>query len=562
MTTPEGGNAHHAHDPEAYDVVVVGFGPVGQTLTTLLAQHGHRVAVVERWDNVYPKPRAVGLDDEVARIFAGAGIAGHFDDFGQPLKEYVWRNADGKTLLYFKNLARAISGWPSGMTFSQPMLEKILADRATSFPSVTVYRTTEAVSLSEHDNYVEVSVQPTPEDTLHAAGAVQRSGSSEAPPERLRASYVVGCDGANSFVRSHMGVTSTDLGLSYDWLICDVIENNPRTWVPDGLQICDPRRPTTLVSGGPNRRRWEFMKMPSDSAEEFETTDYAWKLLAAWDITPQNARLEKHAVYTFRARWADEWQSGRLFIAGDAAHLMPPFAGQGMCSGIRDAANLAWKLHLVLRRSADPALLGTYSSERSAHVQFAMLTSVNLCNVICTTDPDEVAARDSYMLAVGPDPSNVLPETPPARLGPGALQTDTTGALVEHAGIRACQGRVTTVDGKTGLLDEVFGVGFHVLVDASRAAGSVVPEQDADLITDLAMSVIRLVPATDAAPPDGVADVEGVMLDHLKNCGHAIQIVRPDGYVFGGVAEPSDFPALLADLASALSIRRRAKPGV
>ncbi|MCV7174212.1 bifunctional 3-(3-hydroxy-phenyl)propionate/3-hydroxycinnamic acid hydroxylase MhpA [Mycolicibacterium sphagni] len=554
-------NGGTPQDDSPHDVVVIGFGPVGQTLAILLAQRGHRVAVVERWSGVYPKPRAVTFDDEAARVFASAGIAERFPEFGGPPGEYVWRNAEGKTLLSYSPVGRAMSGWPFGMAFTQPQLEQMLADRASSFPNVTVHRTTEAVDLVQHDDHVTITLQPTPERSLAAADTGRPSGSPGAFVEVLRASYVVGCDGANSFVREHMHTSITELDFRHDWLICDVVENEPRTWSPDVLQVCDPARPTTLVPGGPGRRRWEFMQMPTDDANHFADTDNAWNLLAPWGITPQNSLLEKHAVYTIQARWASEWQDGRLFIAGDAAHVMPPFAGQGMCSGIRDAANLSWKLDLVLRGAADAALLATYASERSAHVQNAIQTSVRLGEILCATDPNEVAARDARLLSTAADPDNALLPGAFARLGPGALQTDTAGNLSEYAGRRAVQGRISTANRGDGLLDEVYGAGFHLLIDASTITRPDLQPHHAAaaLIAELEISVIRLVPtANDPTLQDRAVDMDGVLLEHLSQCGHAAQIVRPDGYIFGGVADLENLPALLAELATALFIRRPA----
>src|SRR5262249_51293778 len=149
---------------------------------------------------------------------------------------------------------------------------------------------------------------------------------------------------ANSVVRELAGVSMTDLGFSYEWLLCDVRLHEPRTFVPTNLQLCDPARPTTLVGSGPGRRRWEFMRLPEESSAEFDTVSTAWRLLVPHGVTPGTATLLRSGSYRSRAVWADQWRVGRVLLAGDAAHLMPPFAGQGMCSGIRDASNLAWKL--------------------------------------------------------------------------------------------------------------------------------------------------------------------------------------------------------------------------
>jgi flavoprotein hydroxylase len=219
------------------DVLVVGYGPVGQTLTILLARQGHRVTVLERQERPYPRPRAVHFDDEIARVFAAGELSEEIAAISQPSGEYDWRNAAGRTLLHFDWGSAGPSGWPEANMFSQPQLESVLAAKAGSFPNVEVRRGWEAVALADHGGHVETRAR-------FAGG----TGS-------VRARYVVGCDGANSFVREQLGTALTDLGFCYDWLILDVIPQEEREWKPFNLQICDPRRPTTVVSGGPGRRR-------------------------------------------------------------------------------------------------------------------------------------------------------------------------------------------------------------------------------------------------------------------------------------------------------------------
>ena len=227
------------------------------------------------------------------------------------------------------------------------------------------------------------------------------SSSATPPAATVRARYAVGCDGANSTVRDRIGVVPHDLGFFYDWLIVDVVLDEPRVFDPLNVQICDPGRPTTAVSGGPGRRRWEFMRLPHETREELNDEARAWELLAPWDVHPGNARLERHAVYTFNARYVEQWRVGRVLLAGDAAHQMPPFAGQGLCAGVRDAANLAWKLDLVLDGRAPDALLDTYGQERLPSARQAIEFSMELGKVICVPDPDEAAARDAGHGRVG-----------------------------------------------------------------------------------------------------------------------------------------------------------------
>lgn len=355
------------------DVAIVGAGPVGLVLAVLLGQRGRSLTVLEQWPEPYPLPRAVHFDHEVGRILQACGIGDEVRAVSEPAEVYEWRNGQGTTLLRFGRVGGAASGWPFSSMFCQPDLEEVLRARAES--QATVRRGTRVHGIVQHDDHVVVA---------HTDGD-------------LRARYVVGCDGANSTVRDLLGIDVDDRGFHYDWLIVDVILDEPRVFDPINVQVCDPTRPTTAVSGGPGRRRWEFMRLPTETIDDLNREDRAWELLAPWDVHPGNARIERHAVYTFQARVAARWQVGRALIAGDAAHLMPPFAGQGMCSGIRDAANLAWKLDLVLDGRADPALLASYDEERRPSANAAVDFSIELGTVICVPDPVEAAARDEAM---------------------------------------------------------------------------------------------------------------------------------------------------------------------
>ena len=193
-----------------------------------------------------------------------------------------------------------------------------------------------------------------------------------------------------------MDVTTTDLGFEYDWLIVDMLLHEPLDLEARAWQWCRPERPTTVIPGGaPHRQRWEFMRLPGETIDELNTAETAWRLVGEFGLTPENAVLERHVVYTFRARWCDQWRDGRLLLAGDAAHLMPPFAGQGMCAGLRDAENLAWKLDAVLGGKAPDSLLDTYGPERIGHVRHFIELCVGLGRVICVTDPEAAAARDA-----------------------------------------------------------------------------------------------------------------------------------------------------------------------
>jgi flavoprotein hydroxylase len=482
------------------DVVIVGCGPVGNALAILLAQRGRTVTVLERWPAPYPLPRAVHFDHEVGRILQSCGIGDEVRAISEPADIYEWRNAAGSTLLRFGRAGDGPSGWPASSMFNQPALEALL-DRRAADVGVCVRRGAEVTGVHPDDERVVVTVD---------------DGST------ITARYVVGCDGANSTVRTQLDLTVTDLGFFYDWLIVDVVLDEPRVFDPINVQICDPARPTTAVSGGPGRRRWEFMRLPHESRDELSDEARAWMLLASWDVQPGNARLERHAVYTFNARYAEQWRAGRVLIAGDAAHLMPPFAGQGMCSGLRDAANLAWKLDLVLDGRASDNLLDTYQEERLPSARAAIEFSMELGKVICVPDPAAAAARDEAMAAAIGDEPAPAPDLPD-------LDGGFVHPIAPHAGRQFVQG---SVDGRP--FDDVHGNGWRlVVVDDDPAQ---IGREQRAWFECIGGAVVAL------SEPD--ATYSRWFTEHDTTC--ALQ--RPDFYLYGTAGTAASATALLDDL--------------
>jgi flavoprotein hydroxylase len=502
------------------DVAIVGYGPVGQALAILLGQRGWKVGVFEKQPAAYPLPRAVHFDHEVARILQAAGLGAELPALTEPADTYEWRNASGDTLLVISSRADGVSGWPEANMFAQPELERALDRRVRSLATVNVRRGAEVV---------DVRAEP------HGATLVvsDAGGRHEVP-----ARWVVGCDGANSFVRQHVATTVTDLGFFFDWLIVDIVCREPRTWTPINLQICDPKRPTTLVSGGPGRRRWEFMRLPGESLADLNNETTAWNLLEPWGVTRANATLERHAVYTFQARWVDEWWKGRLLLAGDAAHQMPPFAGQGMCSGIRDAANLAWKLDLILRDRAPEAILASYATERAPQVRATIEFSIELGQVICVPDPAAAAARDAAMIAAAKD-RGPTPPLPAPSLGPGLLAAGD--ALAGHLSV---QGEVVHA-GRRGRFDDVVGRGFTLLSPLGDPAARLGPE-----LADFFASLGGI--AAHVAPGGPVDDVRGSYARWFREHDTAVVLVRPDFHVFGSAPSIDGAAGLVAALRDAL----------
>ncbi|KAB8159457.1 bifunctional 3-(3-hydroxy-phenyl)propionate/3-hydroxycinnamic acid hydroxylase [Streptomyces sp. 3MP-14] len=520
-----------------HDVAIVGFGPVGQTLALLLGRAGHDVIALERWPDPYPLPRAAHFDHEIGRIFQSAGVGDAVRAVTDPVPDhYEWRNAAGQPLVRIDWAGLGPSGWPIANFFSQPEVEDVLIAAVGRQPGVTVRRGREVTDLRVEADRVRLTTVGT--DGERPTGET----------DEVTARYVVGADGANSFVRSRMDTPVTDLGFFYDWLIVDTRPHERTEWSPMNWQLCDPKRPTTLVSGGPGRRRWEFMRLPHEDVEELATPEAAWRLLEPWGRTPENTTIERHAVYTFQARWVERWREGRLLLAGDAAHLMPPFAGQGMCSGLRDAANLAWKLDLVLEGRADDALLDTYTSERRDHVQHAIGMSMALGQVICVLDEEEAAARDARMIAAGADPRHALPPTPPPVLGDGVLQRAPDGGRAPEVGHLTPQFEVTH-RGRTALLDDLTGGGFTLLTDGAAPLDAL-DAADRAFLAAIGATVVPLYAGE--APPDGYLDAPDGYLSHLRAHGHVAAVVRPDFYLFGAAADAAELRTLVGQLRASL----------
>jgi resorcinol 4-hydroxylase (NADPH) len=518
------------------DVVVVGLGPVGALAAILLGQRGHRVVVVERWPQRYARPRAVTYDHEIARILAQLGIDSDNDDAVEFFDQlYIWRNAAGETLLEVDWASMSSSGWRVRYWFSQPELEARLEKVLALLPNVEVRRGWRATGVQQDSEGVVV------------AGETAGPGGNLAA-QSVRARYLIGCDGANSFVREALGLTTIDLGYFFDWLILDVIPAAPMEISPPHWQLCDPARPTTIVPGGPGRRRWEFMALPGESIDELNREETAWHLLESWGVTPDTAELERHAVYRFQARYAQEWRQGRGLIAGDAAHLMPPFAGEGMCAGLRDAFALAWRLDLILRGEADDQLLDSYGSERSKHVQHYINFSVELGKVICVPTAGDAAERDQRMIEALAHPERTPVATDIATLGPGIWCEGEP-----HAGELSVQGRVEH-NGHTGRLDEVIGVGWMVLGDARSPREALTPVQLVQWHRLRGLTVT----IGSAAESQPVIDLDGSYRDWFERLGVSYLIIRPDFYVAAAAVDESSLRASFDRIVESLCLRAAA----
>lgn len=415
------------------------------------------------------------------------------------------------------------SGWPAARFFAQPDMERVIDNHVKRTPGVRTLQGWSAQAMTQSENGVVLEV----ERGMVSAGQWQGVGERAA----IEAKWVVGADGANSFVRRTLGIEMHDLGFAFDWLVVDVKPPAGRIWDPKTWQLCDPKRPTTIVPGGPNRRRWEFMALPGEPAIDMNRAEVAWKLLEPWDITPANSVLERHAIYTFRGQWADRWRQGRVLLAGDAAHLMPPFAGQGLCSGMRDSMALAWRLDAVLRGRLSEDVLDSYGTERSGHVQQMIGLSIELGKVICVSDPEQAAQRDREMMAVLEQPGYVPTPPPAPQLGPGLWMEGAPGA-----GLLGVQGFIE-LNGQRGRFDDLLGTGFHIIARDAATLDAISPVNREALARQAAI-VVHL-------GAGGVPDVDGTYTAHLETLGCIAVFGRPDFYLQGGARDAAELNRLI-----------------
>ncbi len=393
------------------DVVILGCGPVGATLANLLAQQGVKTLVLEREANIYHLSRAGHFDAEVMRIFQSIGIAQGLEKTTQVTRASRFVDADGALLLESRRqLEKGPLGWCSDYMFFQPTLEEMLRERLQTAKNVTTLLRHDVFSVREEGERVIISAENLATNRL----------------TKFASKYVVGCDGARSLVRRLIGSEHEDLGFNQRWLVVDVKQHRDLQLEKVSMHHCNPDRPMFMTVLSQDILRWEMMVKDTDDLVQITSQEGIWALIAqSLRPIPRDAgTVLRSAVYTFESLVAERWRRGRLLIAGDAAHRTPPFLGQGLCAGIRDAANLAWKLSAVLSGRADEALLDSYGAERKPHVLEFIKGAVELGEILQMTDPDKLAHR---ALSLREHPEEFAPPNPP--LGPGLSSRYGTGLL-------------------------------------------------------------------------------------------------------------------------------------
>lgn len=486
------------------DVIIVGFGPTGAALAGLLGRRGVNVVVLEKSPDVFAQPRAAHIDHTGLRTIQELGC---LDAVLPPMirnQSLDLVNQDHELLLRLPAGQKSVSGLPTSVYFYQPHLDRTLRDTVSTIPSVDIRLGHEWTGYAEDADGV-------------TAEFVTTDGKGS-----LRARWLVGCDGSWSPVREAMGSPLSSLNFDERWLVLDVKLSSMPDGVPTDrvVQVCDPARPHLTTPISANRQRFEFMLMPGDDPETITAAESVSTLLSPW-LGDTGYTVERSAIYTFHGLIAQHWRKGRALIAGDAAHQMPPFLGQGMCSGLRDASNLAWKLASVLADGADPAILDSYQSERSPHVRRIIEAAIGFGELVCMTDPEQASARDRRLLVEG-RPPDLLAKFGLPKLTPGPLVRDGGGNLF----IQPMQ------EGQR--LDDVVGHRFLVVARNEAALGN-----SGNWWRE-------------------IAGAHTIVLEHqphealalwLKRFGADVAVVRPDRYVLGA---GSDLDQLTGEVAGLL----------
>jgi 3-(3-hydroxy-phenyl)propionate hydroxylase len=517
-----------------YDVAIVGYGPVGAIFANLLANYGLKIAVIERASAIYDKPRAITLDHEALRVLQAVGLADFMESAIAPHNGSHYLGVDGEVIKMFDPMPPPYPlGWIPNVTFVQPDAEQALRDKLAGCENADVFLSTTGVSLAQDEASVLLKARGETDDAFE-----------------IRARYLVGCDGANSFVRKHLGIGLEDLAFDEWWMVVDTLTSEPAKRPARAFQYCWPSRPGTFVPGPRNLRRWEIKLLPGEDPEAAGAPDNVVKLLKGFTDT-SDLTIWRSAVYRFHALLGESWRDRRVLLMGDAVHQTPPFLGQGLCAGIRDASNLAWKLAHVLRGSAVDTLLDSYEVERKPHVRSVVASAKEFGKIIGELDPVAAVARDARLRA---ELKSGKAETIRQKFIPD-LTSGLIDPLTKLGGKLFVQPRVRSVDGTVRRLDDLLKPEFWAITGTQETMSWM---SEASLAGWQQLGGERVVIADAAGESvrrDGIAtfvESDGIFTNWIRENQVSAVIVRPDRYVFAGAGNADELNILMGNLIEAL----------
>ena len=505
-----------------FDLVIAGMGPVGAVAANLAGQFGLRALVLEKSLTVFEKPRAMGFDHEVMRIFGNLGIAEKIAPFVMPYRPSEYRNAAGQLLRHINTASAPFAlGWAPNYVFLQPQVEAALRENLNRFPCVTVELGAEVLSVASNESGASTTVRFA-------------SGEERA----IHSSHVLACDGGTSPIRTQLRLDMEDLDFDEPWLVVDVIlkEGGGQSLPTTNVQYCEVERPATFVVGPGQVRRWEFMINPGEAPAEVAQPEFVRSLIRRW-LNDDEYEIWRASTYRFHALVLRDWRAGNIFFLGDAAHMTPPFLAQGMCQGIRDAANLMWKLALVKQGHAASSLLDTYQLERAPHVRATTLVTKGLGKDICERDAERARERDERLLGeTALTPSGTIRQSLIPGLADGLLSSLSEGPR----GVLFPQPLVRAPNGKQGLLDEFTGTTFRVVVyGVSDGRELEQIQQECSKLGALALQLVVITRRGEvvAGLSDFYEDLDGALTEWMRVRECAVAVVRPDHYIFGAMRD-------------------------
>lgn len=526
------------------DVLVAGYGPTGATIAALLARRGWRVIIVEQAATIYDKPRAITADQEALRIFQEIGIADEVAAEAIPHPGTDYLGLDGQVIKRFYPAPPPEPlGWMPNFMFVQPELEATLRHAIGRMGNVQTLLEHQLVEVVQDEEGVEAHVL--------------RMGDSASLT--LRARYLVAADGATSIVRKQLQPAIEDLAFDEWWLVVDAWLRGPVDLPTRAVQYCRPSRPGTYMVGPGGLRRWEIKMLPHETPQDFQDHDTVWRVLGEF-VDTSGLEHCRTAVYRFHALVVEEWRHGRVFLAGDAAHQMPPFLGQGLCAGVRDAFNLAWKLDAVMRGQAEPQLLDSYTEERKRHVRTVVGHAKTFGLIIGELDPVAARERDRRL---GAELAAGRAETVRQRFIPGLeaglIDHDANGVLRPGAGELLVQPWVCSDGGPWQRLDDVVGPHFLIAARSPEVLGAAVDTLCVPW-TALAGKWVALGSpgATHAVNTLLLEERESLLADWLDARGAIALVARPDRYVYGVARSIEDLQRLVHELVDAMGSKQPA----
>jgi len=504
-----------------YSVAIVGAGPTGLVLANILGVERVDTLLLERNERTVSEPRAVSIDDESLRTIQGIGLADVvLGDIVQGYGSHYF-SPSGSDFARVQPAAHEY-GFPRRSAFRQPVLEAQLRDGLRHFPHVE----------ARFSHLLQEFGQDAQGVTLQVRGP-------DGALQSTRCRYLVACDGARSGVRERLGIAMEGSTFAERWLIVDLLGT------PDRFRhtrvFCDPRRPAISLPGPAGTRRYEFMLRAGERDEDLLREDVVRQMIADRSAVDRDLPIARKVVYTFHARVAQRWRDGRVFLAGDAAHLSPPFAGQGMNSGVRDALNLGWKLAAVARGEMGPGLLDSYERERKPHAWALIEMAMRIGHFMMPTGRMQAFLSQNLLrlLSIVPAARDYVMQMkfkPKPRFNEGFVVPDGLREAESLAGRLFVQPRVESPSGRRMLLDDALGRGFRLLV-CGLPPGAAVPE----LPLPESLNAERFVivpkdynfpyPLPAESERSMLRDLEGVIETALRPIGPCAILLRPDRYV-------------------------------